>query len=60
MTPKENHVVINKKAKFALRIAKNIAELPTEEERAAALAAVHPDSLQLIEAAVTAILRNRE
>lgn len=51
-------MVINKRGKFAIKIAKNIAKLPTEEQRSDALLAVHEDSRKLVEAAVKAILRN--
>jgi hypothetical protein len=53
-------VVYNKRGKFAIKMAKNIAALPTEEQRADALLAVQEGSRQLVAAAVKAILRNRE
>lgn len=52
-------MVINKVGKFALRIARNIAKLPTEEQRKEALDAVQPGSRQVVEAAVKAMLRNQ-
>lgn len=51
-------MVINKTAKFSLKVAKNIAKLSTEEERKEALDAVQPESRHLIEVTVRAILRN--
>jgi hypothetical protein len=50
-------MVIDKRMIFTAKIAKNIAKLPTEEERQAALLAVKEGSRPFVANAVAAILR---
>ena len=48
--------IYDKRTKFTLRVAKNIAKLPTEEQRSDALLAVNEGSRKLVEATVKAML----
>lgn len=52
-------MVIDKKSKFVIKIAKNIANMATEQERTDALQALQSDIRPLIATTVEAILSGK-